>query len=429
MNNIEKRLAEERMRMESITVPDELEMRLRSALNTAAPKRKKRIAAVWKIAAVILVVVVLSGNNYNAFAYYGKQLLGFDELIHGTLKQLNDEGMGQIVDERTHLEDGTELIINGIMTDANQLIMYYTLTNPNGIEEQQGDHFRLSKISGFLTDSNVGGGTSLINEDHTEMKGTMSFDSVSPFSKKLTLHFWQIVQNGQMAEGTITFPYNPNAALQTKIKQSINKSFKVDKGSITFRSITATPTMTVIDGTLNVANFDRVRLALDSIELKANGIPIEIIGSGIQSSFRGMKFDISYDTLPKQLDSLELVMKQFVGYEKLNERISLASLSDEPLILDGKELWVKKVSTTSKGVEITIATAEDVMLDGVSIETENEITSLKTTVNQNVSEQKNGQLMKERTLLFDTVIEPEYLLIKGMHYMKAYNNVIKLKVD
>lgn len=388
MNNIEKRLADEKKRMESITVPDELEMRLRSALNKAAPKRTKRITAFWKIAAVLLVVVVLSGNNYNAFAYYGKQLLGFDELIQGTLKQLNDEGMGQIVDKKTYLEDGTELIINGIMTDANQLIMYYTLTNPNGIEEQQGDHFRLSKISGFLTDSNVGGGSSLINEDHTEMKGTMSFDSVSPFSKKLTLHFWQILQNGQMAEGTITFPYNPNAALQTKIKQSINKSFKVDKGTITFRSITATPTMTVINGTLNVANFDRVRLALDSIELKANGIPIEIIGSGIQSSFRGMKFDISYDTLPKQLDSLELVMKQFVGYEKLNERISLASLSDEPFILAGKELWVKKVSTTSKGVEITIATAEDVMLDGVSIETENEITSLKTTVNQKLTEQK-----------------------------------------
>lgn len=429
MNNIEERLVEEKKRMESITVPDELEMRLRSALNTAAPKRKKRLAAVWKIAAVILVVIVLSGNNYNAFAYYGKQLFGFDELIDGTLKHLNDEGMGQIVDKKVHLEAGTELVINGIMTDANQLIMYYTLSNPNGIGEQQGDHFRLSKISGFLTDSNVGGGSSLFNADHTEMKGTMSFDSVSPFSKKLTLHFWQLLQNGQMAEGTLTFPYNPNAALQTKIKQSINKSFKVDKGMITFHSITATPTVTVINGTLNVANFDRVRLALDGIELKANGVSVDIIGSGIQSSLRGMKFDIHYDTLPKQLRSLEIVMKEFVGYEKLNERISLASISEEPFILDGKELWVKHVSTTSKGVEVTIASAEDVMLDGVSIETENEITSLKTTVNQKVTKQKNGKFMKERTLLFDTVIEPEYLLIKGMHYMKAYNNVIELKVD
>lgn len=100
MNNVEKRLEEEKHRMESITAPEELEMRLRSALNTAAPRRTKRITPSWKIAAVILLGVVIFGNNYNALAYYGKQLLGFDELIHGTLKQLNDEGMGQIVEKR-----------------------------------------------------------------------------------------------------------------------------------------------------------------------------------------------------------------------------------------------------------------------------------------------------------------------------------------
>ncbi|WP_169810291.1 hypothetical protein [Paenibacillus macquariensis] len=37
--------------------------------------------------------------------------------------------------------------------------------------------------------------------------------------------------------------------------------------------------------------------------------------------------------------------------------------------------------------------------------------------------------MKERTYLFDTNIMPEYLLIEGMHYMKAYNNVIEVPID
>lgn len=430
-NDVEQRLAEEKMRTEFITAPEELEMRLRNALNSAPAKKPKRISPIWKIAAVILLVTVISGNHYNAFAYYGKQLFGFDELIHGTtLQQLNDKGMGQSVDKKTTLADGTELTINGIMADANQFIMYYTLTNPNGLEVMSNDSFRPSQISGFLTESNVASGTSIINEDHTEIKGTMSFDSVSPFSKKLTLHYWQqLEENGQMTEGTVTFPYNPNDAMQTQIKQSINKKVKVDKGTITFKSITATPTMTVIKGNLNVENFDRVRLGLHGIQLLANGTPVGILSSGNKSSLGGSTFDIRFDTLPKELESLELVVKEFVGYQQLDEQLSLASYGDEPFTIGEKELWVSNVSKTSQGVEITIATDEDVMLDGVSIETNGEITALTTTLNQQEAKQADGKLMKERTLLFDTQSVPEALLIKGMHYLKAYNKVIKIRIN
>ena len=77
--------------------------------------------------------------------YYGKKIFGFDEVITGTLKELNNEGMGQIIEKQTKLEDGTDFIINGIITDANQLILYYTLTNPNGIDEHTEMSFRPSK--------------------------------------------------------------------------------------------------------------------------------------------------------------------------------------------------------------------------------------------------------------------------------------------
>lgn len=429
-NNVEQRLADEKTRVASITAPEELEMRLRNALNSAPAKRTKRIAPIWKVAAVVLLVTVISGQNYNAFAYYGKQLFGFDELLNGTtLQQLNEKGMGQSINKETTLLDGTTLTINGIMADANQFIMYYTLTNPNGLEDMSTDAFRPSKISGFLTDSNVVSGTALINEEHTEIKGQMSFDSVNPFSKKLTLHFWQqLVENGQMSEGTVTFPYNPNEAMETQIKQSINKKIKVDKGTITFKSITATPTMTVIKGKLDVDNFDRVNLGLHGIQLIVNGTPVEILGSGNQTSLGGSTFDIRFDILPKELHSMQLVVKEFAGYQKLEGKVLLTSISDEPLMLNDKELWLKDVSKTSQGIELTIATDDDVMLDGVSIETKDVITPLKTTINQKETKQVNGKLMKERTLLFDTQLEPELLLIEGMHYLKAYNKVIEIPV-
>ncbi|MNO62568.1 hypothetical protein D3C76_532460 [compost metagenome] len=429
-NNVEQRLADEKTRIASITAPDELELRLRNALNSAPQKRTKRIAPIWKIAAVVLLVTVISGQNYNAFAYYGKQLFGFDELLQGTtLQQLNEKGMGQHINKKTLLVDGTELTLNGIMADANQFIMYYTLTNPNGLDDMSADAFRPTKISGFLTDSNVVSGTSLINEEHTEIKGTMSFDSVNPFSKKLTLHFWQqLEENGQMSEGTVTFPYNPNEAMQAQIKQSINKKIKVDKGSITFKSITATPTMTVIKGKLDVENFDRVNLGLHGIQLIVNGTSVEILGSGSQSSLGGRSFDIRFDTLPRELHSMQLVIKEFAGYQKLDEKYPLTPISDKPFRLGDKEFWLKTVSKTSQGIEITIATDEDVMLDGVSIETNNESTPLKTTMNQKETKQADGKLLKERTLLFDTQTEPASLRIEGMHYLKAYHKVIEIPV-
>ncbi|CAG9609164.1 DUF4179 domain-containing protein [Pseudoneobacillus rhizosphaerae] len=428
MNDIQKRLAEEKKHINSIQAPEELEMRLRNALNHA-PEKTKRNVFNWLAAAISLFLIIMMGSQYNAFAYYGKKLLGFDEVIFGTLKELNEKGMGQIVDKKTNLRDGTELIINGIISDSNQLVLYYTLSNPNGIKESTSDHFRLSRITGFLTKSNVGGGTYLINDDNTEIKGTMSFDPVSPFAKKLDVSFWQPIQNDQMIEGTISFPYNPNKAMATELKKPLKKTFKVDKGTIKFHSITASPSMTVIKGSLNVENFDRVNFALEGIELIANGKPIEIMGGGSNSSLTGKKFDIRYDALPKKLNSLELVMKEFVGYQKLDKKISLASISDSPINLGGKDLWIKKMATTSQGVEITIATADDVMLDGVSIQTQKDITPLRTTVNQLHTKLDENKEVKERTLLFDSTAKPEYLLIEGMHFMKSYNQKMEIPVD
>lgn len=429
MNNIEKKLAEEKKRLDLVTAPQELEARLRRALNTSKPKRRNRFFTLGKLAAVALFFMMLVGYNFNAFAYYGKKLLGFDEVISGTLNDLNEKGMGQMIGKKMMLQDGTEFTIDGLMTDANQLILYYTLLNPNGIEEMANFDFRLEKITGFFTNSHVSSGVSSINAAGTEIKGTMHFDPVSPFARKLTIHIWEPSLNGQGTESSLSFPYNPNKAMQTQIKQSIKKTANVDKGYIKFQSITATPTATVIEGTLDVENFDRLPLGLHGIQLIANGEEIEILGSGVKSAIRGSKFYIQFDRLPEQIESLELNVNEFVGYHKLDETIALGSAHDTPYTLNGKDLWITNISRTSKNVEITISTDQDVMLHGVSIGNANEQTSLITTVNQTMVDQENGQITKERTLLFDLMLEPEFLLVEGMHYIKRYNENIEISVD
>ncbi|WP_313429945.1 DUF4179 domain-containing protein [Siminovitchia terrae] len=426
MNDIEKQLNEEKRRLSTITAPEELEARLKKALHSAPPKRLK-CSPLLKLAIISLIFIVATGYQFNALAYYGKKLFGFDEVMSWTLKELNDKGIGQVIEKKTALDDGTDLTINGVITDSNQLVMYYTLSNQNGLDDDTSDLFQPSAITGFLTDSNVESNIFMLSDDGTEIKGTMSFEPVSPFSKKLTLHYWDMNKE-QMKEKTISFPYKPNKAMQVELKQKINKTIKVDKGTISFDSITASPTLTVIKGKMNVENFDRVHTSLDGIELIANGSPVQMVGGGYQSALIGSKFDVRFEALPKKLDSLELVVKHFAGYKILGEKIKLDSSKNEPVTIGGKEMFIQEVKLTSEGLEITIATDDDVMLDGVSIETKSGNVPLSTTMNQTEAEQEDGSIMKVRTLLFKSKTEPESLLIEGMHYMKRYDQKIEIPV-
>ncbi|WP_342431628.1 DUF4179 domain-containing protein [Neobacillus sp. FSL H8-0543] len=426
MTNIEKRLEDEKKRIDAIETPLELEVRLRKALDTT--RNPSRRPVIWKTLTVAMLLFLFVGYHFNAFAYYGKQILGFDDLITGTLKDLNNAGKGQRIEKSFMLDDETKLTINGVMTDANRMIVYYTVTDPNGLQDTFSDSFNPNKITGMFTSSNFEGSNGQISDDGTELKGMMDFEPPSPFAKKLTLHYWQYIGNNQMQQEKISFTYDPNKAMQTEIKQSINKTVKVDKGTIHFDSIVASPTLTVIKGSLKVENFDRLDLALHGIELLANGKSVEIKGSGSRSSLKGSKFEVRFDALPTNLDSLELIVKEFVGYKKLNQTIALDYITGEAIDIGGAELWMKTVTLTSKGIEIKIATEDTVLLDKVSIGEQSNITPLETTINQQDSKEEDGKIIKERTLVFDTTEMPEHLKIGGIHYMKKYDKKVQIPI-
>lgn len=422
MIDIEKRLHEENKRLNAIEAPEELEGRLRNALDSV-PVRKKNRMPRWLMAAAALFFLSVISYHYNAFAYYGKKIFGFDELLNGTLVQLNEKGMGQAIGEKIKLKDGTEFRVDGIMSDANQLFLYYTILNTT-----EDENIAFPTITGLFTHSMYSSGTSVFNEETNELKGWISFDPVSPFAKTLTLEFTKPAEGNEMIQAEISFSYNPNDAMQTSIQQRINKTLQVDRGTITFKTIKATPMMTVIRGKWDVENFDRINLPLYGIELRANGTPVELQGTGSSSSLAGRKFELKYDSLPENIESLELVLKDFVGYAKVDATIPLQSSEMEPFEIAGKQLVVRKVETTSDGMEITIATEEDVMLDGVMVEGKEGTANLVTTVRQVYEEQEDGSHVKVRTMVFDRVVTPETMHIQGIHYRKAYGDVIVIPV-
>lgn len=50
-------------------------------------------------------------------------------------------------------------------------------------------------------------------------------------------------------------------------------------------------------------------------------------------------------------------------------------------------------------------------------------------MNQHYIEQEEDHGMKKRTLLFDSEEKPAYLLIKGLHYIKEYGDVIEIPIE
>lgn len=428
MTNVERRLEEEKKRMDNIETPLELEDRLRKALDTT--RKPSRQPVIWKTLAVAMLLFIFVGYHFNAFAYYGKQIIGFDDMISGTLKDLNNAGKGQNIEKSIMLDAKTKLTINGIMTDANRMIVYYTVSNPNGVPNPDtlSEIFNPSKITGLFTKSNFEGGVGKENEERSEFKGMMDFEPPSPFAKKLTLHFWKHLESGQMEQTKVSFPYDPNKAMQTEIKQSINKTVKVDKGKIHFDSIVASPTLTVIKGSLKVENFDRFDLALHGIELLANGQSVEIQSSESRSSLKGRSFEVRFDALPSNLESLELNVKEFVGYKGLNKTISLEDITDKSVDIGGTDLWIKNILSTSNGIEITIVTEATVLLDEVSIGEKTNKTPLETTINQQDTKEMDRKIIKERTLLFDTTEMPDHLNIGGIHYMKKYDKKFQIPI-
>lgn len=428
MNDIEKQLFEERKRINSIETPDELETNLREALRNAPVKRKKKAAFIWKIVVAAMLLFSLIGYNYNALAYYSKKILGFDNMLFSTLRDLNDNDMGQGIDKSIQLENETTFTVNGIMTDENQLLLFYTLHNPNGLESND-DFISPSTIKGFLTNSSTSGGSGSFNADGTELKGMYHFDPINPFAKELTLVIWQYTEDGEFMK-EITFPHDPNKAMQASIKQNINETFAVDQGEITFETIQVTPTLIVVEGSLQIDNYDRFEFPFNEIKLVVNERTMTSKSGGSRTSSTGTTFDLRYNAISEELQALQIEMRKFTGYEEISKSFSLDSILNEFITIhEEEELIVKEVAETARGTEITIATDENVTLDGVLLETEDGAIPLETTIKKDIKMQKDGRYMKQRTLVFPTSAPAESIFIEGIHYLKKYNKVIDIPLD
>ncbi len=123
---------------------------------------------------------------------------------------------------------------------------FYTIEDPSGNVD---DYMPLMEIKGLFKVYHSQSGQGQMNDEKTIMKNLHSFQAPLFFEKTLQLNL-SLMKNGTMEDGEISFRIDRNKAMGHTLKKSINKTVKAERTHIRFESILASPTKTVINGTI-----------------------------------------------------------------------------------------------------------------------------------------------------------------------------------
>lgn len=419
MKTIEEKLEEYKQVSNRIQAPLELEGRLRDALQRAPLNKRTNKAAAWILSTAAALILMIGVYEYPAFAYYLNKLsinsLSFSEVM--------EQGLGQKINKSITLQDGAVFTINGVIADDNVFRIYYTIDNRPAVTEYRSYHFE--RVKGILTDSKWLGGYREDSNKKDQYVGVAEFESVSPFSRTLTLSFVDYPDHGEKIAYSISFHFDASIAMKSIVKQDISQFITVDKGRIHFDSMTASPTSTVVKGRYELEETPRFP---GKTMLYVNGVEVAMTSS----VWSGTGFVIKYEPFPTNpIQSIELVFKNSEGYHKINEPISLASPSDRSIRVGDEKLWIRSVTKSETGYDVVIARKKFTFLDTdhLSVQAGGNIVPVSSISKERPWDLKNGNIMWEQTYSFDTTDKPEFLLVDGYQYIKAYNKKISIPVD
>jgi len=435
MANLEKLLEQEKQRMDNLALPNDLEDRLRAALADIPqqiPQKKNNLGL--RIAAVILVIFLFS-YNLDTFAYYGKQLIGYENIMNGTLQELNEMGKGQIINKSHTFQNGVSITLDGIMLDDNNMVIFYTIKSPEGNVMDVYSDMRIS-LTGLGNRSFTFSGQGQANEDQTEMKWVISTHEIPRFYEK-TLYFKAEMHQNPADSAVISFKLNRNQAVGKSLRIPINKEIDLDQRSIKLQSLTASPISTVLTGQiqdtlelgLDYINKNRFRPEKLEIALFADGKETNLQGSSISINLRGIHFALTYDALPKDTKELQLKLISFGGYHDTNESIRLEKGQPNKFAIMGQEVWIKDVYESDGSTYITFTTEENVVLSKVYLNIDGERKSLQETIPGEVekaiaAEESKAIIYYTRTMRFAGTGKELELNIERIKFTKNYDLTI-----
>ena len=430
MNNIEKLLIEEKKEMDNLEIPTNIESTLRSALDNIPDKKIKSIKG--RVAALILAVLLL-GYNMDTLAFYGKKLIGYENVMNGTLKELNQLGKGQIIDKSHTFSNGVKFTLDAIMLDDNNMIMFYTLYSPNGnvMDDDSNTHISITNTINKLFTS---GGSGKANESNTEMKWVIStHEAPKFFEKTMKVNLSYTHENKDIEYGEIKFKIDRNQAVGKSLKILINKEFELEQRSIKVKSLIASPTTTIIKGQIqNIfeLGFDHItknRIMPNDIEIAliADGKEINLEGAGMSTDMKGTHFDTRFDAIPIDTKDLQLKLISFTGEHDVDENITLKKETSKDIKILNQDIRINNVYEKDGNTYITITTDENTLLSKVFLYMDGEKVGLsETTTDELEKHEDKVKINHTRTLRFEGTGEDLKLGIERIRYSKFYNEII-----
>lgn len=435
MDMIENLLDRAKHGIDRLEVPDELASRLRDALKTRPGKQPA--ATKWKMkAAVGLIVLLLVGYNFDALAFYGRKLIGYDQVMNGTLKQLNELGKGQVIGKSFTFKNRVIVTLDGVMLDENQMLLFYSVKDSHGhIDEVDLNPFMT--VKGMFGSCYIKNASGEMNKDKTEIKYIASFET--PFFLEKKLHFSFALFHGVNQEpGEISFTLDRNKAMGYTLKKTLNQFMKADENKIRIESIIASPTKTVVSGSIqNIAE-----LALDQIrgerfrpnelqmELLANGKPLREQGGGLSTDMKGITFHMDYDALPPDLKKLQIRLKAFGADHDVYRQTELKKEEQSRVIrLLGQNIEINNISEKNGDTYLTITTLDSVVLSRVYLLIDGRKTELQETISDKLNKEPDGTLIHTRMLHFPGMGERLTLDVERMRYTKKYNELINVPLN
>lgn len=433
MKDIEDVLSANKARMDQLEVPEEFELRLRDALNRKPASSFKGNVRIY-IAAMIVTLVMLT-SNYDVIAYYGKQLLGYEQIMNGTLQELNELGKGQMIEKSHTFGNGVTLTLDYIMLDENQLLLFYTISDPSG-HVNDHDITSFMSVKAFWGEYRHISSQGKINANETEIKYISSFDSPSPFERDLSFRIG-LYSQGKIETGQIDFTLNRNTAMGHSLKTNLNKAIQVDVTEVIIDSILASPTKTVIKGSLQSIfglakdhlSGERFRPGSVEIKLIANGKEITKQGGGMGTGLNGIKFHSDFDALPLDLKQLQIELVSFGADHDVNDNFKLNHAQvDQVLDIQGQRVVVQEIFQTKDETLITISSEESLIITKLYLMIDGAKVPLEETIKDNYDKLMDGTIVHTRTLRFLGAGDELNLYVQRMTYAKNYNKIIDVPV-
>lgn len=437
MIDIEKLLKANKEDLDQLVIPQELEIKLRTALDKIPDKNKKiRKSKSIKIAAIVTILILFAGYHLDTLAYYGKQILGYDQVMNGTLKELNNLGKGQKINQTYTFKNGVQVTLDGIMLDDNNMILFFTIQDPKGDAGNIPLYFRMADLWSVFGKEYRQSGEGMLSEDGKELKWIITLNAPRFFQKKMELELGYYGDDGVIENGSIPFKIDRNKAMGSNLKIWINKKILLDQRKIKIESLLASPTATMIKGEIQ----NIVQLGLDQMKgerFRPENIEILLLGdgkeiqqktSGLRTDIKGSRFHISYDALPPETTEIEVRLVSFGGDHDTKTKVKLNKGEiNQNIKLFDQDIIIDQVYQSDGNTYITITTEDNLALSRVFLNIDGEPIPLQETIsrdNEKIAEGDDVVIKYTRTLVFPEIGEELELDIQRIRYKKVYDKII-----